>query len=192
MEDRLARERKLRKRIEKDPDELRDMYKSRLDHSEDSGTCSSSDESHYGRQRRKSKESAKTSKSKPSKEPSKKLDTCVKKGVVVDKRQPRPKKESKKDAKASTSANCSEEMNWDAKVDARKESRADQDNQKHHVLPTDSTDCEEVDAMTLIRQSTQMKQKTFRVKVTKKWYSIQERMVREMIFVMNLKETGHV
>ena len=189
LEDRLAHEHKLRKRKEKDSDELRDMYESRLDHSGDSGTCSSSDESHYGRQQKKSKESAKTSKSKPSKEPSKKLDTRVKKGVVVDKRQPRPKKESKKDAKASTSASCSEEMNWDAKVDARKESRADEDNQKHDVLPTDSTDCEEVDAMMLIWQSTQMKQKTFRVK-TKKRYSIQERMVREMMFVMNLKEWG--
>ena len=59
LEDRLARERKLRKRIEKDSDELRDMYESRMDHSEDSGTCSSSDESHYGRQRKKSKKSAK-------------------------------------------------------------------------------------------------------------------------------------
>ena len=203
---RLARERKLRKRIEKDSDELRDMYESRLDHSDDSGTCSSSDESHYGRQRRKSKKSGKTSKSKPSKEPSNKSGTRVKKGVVVDKRQPmaksttsRPKKESKKDVKASTCASCSEEMNWDAKVDARKESRGDEDYQKHDVLPTDSTDCEEVDATinpnlskALAYLGTQMKQKTFRVKVTKKRYSIQEKMVREMIFVMNLKETGHV
>ena len=77
----------------------------------------------------------------------------MKKGVVVDKRQPMaksttswPERESKRDAKASTSASCSEEMNWDAKVDARKESRGDEDNQKHDVLPTDSTDCEEVDA----------------------------------------------
>ena len=59
LEDRLARERKLGKKIEKDSDELRDMYESRLDHSDDSGTCSSSDESHYGRQRRKSKKSGK-------------------------------------------------------------------------------------------------------------------------------------
>ena len=59
----------------------------------------------------------------------------------------RPQKESKKDAKASTSASCSEEMNWDAKVDAREESRGDEDNQKHDVLPTDSTNCEKVDAM---------------------------------------------
>ena len=153
LEDRLACERKLRKRIEKDSDELRDMYESRLDQLDDSGTCSSSHESHYGRQRRKSKKSGKTSKSKASKEPSNKSDTHVKKGVVVDKRQPmakltmsRPKKESKKDAKSSTCASCSEEMNWDAKVDARKESRGDEDYQKHNVLPTDSTDCEEVDA----------------------------------------------
>ena len=151
LEDRLARERKLRKRINRRGFGRIKGYESRLDHSGDSGTCSSSDESHYGRQRRKSKESAKTSKSKPSKEPSKKSDTRVKKGVVVDKRQPmaksttsRPKKESKKDAKAS--ASCSEEMNWYAKVDARKESRGNVDNQKHDVLPTDSTDCEEVDA----------------------------------------------
>ena len=153
LKDRLARERKLRKRIDKDSDELRDMYQSRLDHLEDSGTSSSSDESHYGRQPKKSRKSAKTSKSKPSKEPSYKSDTRVKKGVVVKKRQPmaksttsRPKKESKKDAKASTCASCSEEMNRDAKVDARKESRGDEDYQKHDVLPTDSTDCEEVDA----------------------------------------------
>ena len=69
----------------------------------------------------------KNSKSKPSKEPSNKSYTRVKKGVVVDKKQPmaksttsRPK--SKKDAKAITCASCSEEMNWDAKVDTRKES----------------------------------------------------------------------
>ena len=66
----------------------------------------------------------------------------MKKGVVVDRRQPmaksttsRPKKESKKDAKASTCASCSEEMNWDAKVDARKESRCDGDNQNMMYYP---------------------------------------------------------
>ena len=79
------------------------MYESRLDHSEDSGTCSSSDESHYGRKRKKSKKSAKTSKSKPSKKPSNKSGTSLKKVVVVDKRQPmaklttsRPKKKVRK------------------------------------------------------------------------------------------------
>ena len=73
--------------------------------------------------------------------------------MAVDKRQPMakptmngPKRESKKDTNASFS--CSEEMNWDAKVDARKENRGNVDNQKHDVLPIDSTDCEEVDAKT--------------------------------------------
>ena len=86
LEDRLARDHKLRKRIEKDSDELRDMYESRLGHSRDSDTCSSSDESHYGRQQRKSK--CENFKIETLKRTFEKSDTRGKKGVTVDKRQP--------------------------------------------------------------------------------------------------------
>ena len=91
-------------------------------------------------------------------------------------------------------------MNWDAKVDARKESRGDEDYQKRDVLPTDSTDCEEVDATMNPNLS---KALAFLAKYTNETEDLQSQGNRKavqytrkngkrMIFVMNLKETGHV
>ena len=100
----------------------------------------------------RSKKNVKTSKSKPSRKPLKKSDIRGKNGVAVDKGQlmaksttSGPKRESKKDANARCSSG--EEMNRDAKVDARKKSGGNVDNQKHDALPIESTDYEEVDAM---------------------------------------------
>ena len=147
----------------------------------------------------------KNSKSKPSKEPSNKSDTRVKEGLVVDKKQPmaksttsRPK--SKKDAKAITCVSCSEEMNWDAKVNARKESRGDEDYQKRDVLPTDSTDCEEVDATMNPNLSKALaylakytnETEDLQSQGSKKAVQYTRKNGKRKIFVMNLKETGHV
>ena len=91
-------------------------------------------------------------------------------------------------------------MNWDAKVDARMESRGDEDYQKRDVLPTDSTDCEEVDATMNPNLS---KALAYLAKYTNETEDLQSqgnkkavqytgKNGKRMIFVMNLKETGHV
>ena len=203
LEDRLVRERKLRKRIEKDSDELRDMYESRMDHSEDSGTCSSSDESHYGRQQKGQEKCKKI----PNRSLQKNLQTsrtlAWRKVWLSTKSNPwqsRPRVGLKvrkiqkpllvlavvkrwigmpklmQGRKAEVMRTTKNVMYYPLTAQTVKKwmRRWTQISQKHW----------------LIWQSTQMKQKTFRVKVAKKRYSIQEKTVREWYLLWIWKKRG--